>query len=58
MRFLHPMLDVEASNKDLADFDPEDPNLPDEETKDGEARDAWLVRVQVTRDTARGVWEV
>lgn len=40
MRSLHPMLDVEASNKDLAEFDPETPDLPDEETRNGEARDA------------------
>lgn len=45
MRFLHPTLVVQASNKDLADI-LEDTELPDEESKNMAARDAWLVQVK------------
>lgn len=39
MRSLDPMLNVPTSNKNLPDFDPENPDLPDEKTKNGKARD-------------------
>jgi len=60
MRPLYPRLDVEASNKDLADFDPENTDLLDEETRNGEARDAWLVRVkeqdELREESGRLTW--
>jgi len=55
MRSLYPMLDVEASNKDLADFDPDNTDLLDEETRNGEARDAWLVRSKNKTNCAGGL---